>query len=74
MIHEYIDDWLEPSEDIVYLMDSNLRTQLSEIVHEVFKKYIPGGLHAVVGYVHRPEVAPETHSSIGASLKSVSIS
>jgi hypothetical protein len=53
MIREYIDGWLEPSEDIVYFMCSNLQTQLSEIVHETFMKYIPGGLHALVGYVHR---------------------
>ncbi len=45
----------------MYLMDSNLRTQLSGLVHETFKKYIPGGLHALVGYAHRPSAASETH-------------
>jgi hypothetical protein len=54
MIREYVDGWLAPSEEIVYHMDSNIRTQLSEIVHEIFQKYIPGGLHALVGCVHRP--------------------
>lgn len=61
MIRDYVSDWLAPSEDIVYHMDSNLRTQLSEIVHETFMKYIPGGLHALVGYVHRPSSASATH-------------
>jgi len=61
MIREYISDWLEPSEDIVYHMDSMLRTQLSEIVHETFMKYIPGGLHALVGYAHRLSPASATH-------------
>jgi len=61
MIREYIDDWLEPSEDIVYLMDSNLRTQLSELVHDTFKKYIPGGLHGLIGYVHYHLAVSETH-------------
>jgi len=49
MIKEYISGWLEPSEDIVYHMDSNLRNQLSQLVHEIFMKYNPGGLHALVG-------------------------
>ena len=61
MIKEYISDWLEPSEDIVYLMDSNLRTQLSELVHDTFKTYIPGGLHALVGYVHCHSAVPTTY-------------
>lgn len=61
MIREYINGWSEPSEDIVYLMDSNLRSQLSELVHEIFKKYIPGGLHALVGYAHPLLAASETH-------------
>lgn len=61
MIKEYISDWLEPSEDIVYLMDSNLRTQLSELVHEIFKKYIPGGLHALIGYVPCHSAVPKTY-------------
>jgi hypothetical protein len=71
MIREYINLWLDPSEDIVYLMDSNLRSQLSELVHDTFKKYIPGGLHALVGYVLCHSAASEAHRSIGASSKSV---
>ena len=54
MIREYIDKWEVLSKEIVYQVDSNLRIQLSKIVDETFKKYIPGGLHALVGYVHRP--------------------
>lgn len=61
MIRSYVKGWLEPSEEIVYHMDSNLRTQLSEVVHDVFMKYIPGGLHALVGYVHHPSPGPKTH-------------
>ena len=61
MIRGYIDGWLGPSEDMVYHLDSNLRIQLSAIVHDVFKNYIPGGLHALVGYVHRPRPDPHRH-------------
>jgi hypothetical protein len=35
-------------------MDSNLRNQLSAIVHDIFKNYTPGNLHGLVGYVRRP--------------------
>lgn len=61
MIRGYIKRWLTPSEDIVYYLDSKLRIQLSEIVHDVFKDYVSGGLHALVGYVHRPSFSPVTH-------------
>ena len=63
MIREYINGWWAPSEDIVYYLDSNLRIQLSMIVHDVFKNYIPGGLHALVGYVHRPSPSPVTYQA-----------
>lgn len=52
-IHEYINDWFAPFEDIVYHMDTNICTQLPVIVHETFMMYIPGGLHALVRCVHR---------------------
>ena len=61
MIREYINGWLAPSKDIVYYMDSSLRIQLSVIVHEIFNKYIPGGLYARVGYVCRPTRGSTTH-------------
>ena len=63
MIREYINGWWAPSEDIAYNLDSNLRIQLSVIVHDVFKNYIPGGLHALVGYVHRPSPSPVTNQA-----------
>jgi hypothetical protein len=63
MIREYINLWSAPSEDIVYYMDSNLRTQLSDLVHETFMKYIPGGLHAMVGYVNH--LSPAAGNSSG---------
>jgi hypothetical protein len=51
MIREYVNGWLPPSEDVVHRMDSNLRTKLSAIVHDIFENYSPGGLLALVGYV-----------------------
>ncbi len=60
MIREYIKGWWAPSQDIVFSMDSNLRTQLSAIVLDIFRNYTPGGLHGLVGYVDRPFPASVT--------------
>ena len=63
MIRGYINEWWAPSKDIVYTMDSNLRFQLSTIVDDIFKNYTQGGLHALIGYVHRSSSTSTTHGA-----------
>src|SRR5882757_3260191 len=63
MIQKYIGGWSAPSEDVVYHMDSSLRSQLDVIVHEIFKNYSPGGLLGLVRYVQHPSPRSATHQT-----------